>query len=115
MRKRFLAAWLLTIFILLTGCAGQEGGGRSETPTTEGHVHSFGEWMVVRVSTCVEKGERERVCACGERETEALAIASHTPKMMAAVDATCTEAGHGEGLCCTVCGDFLSGQSVIPA
>lgn len=115
MRKRFLAAWLLTIFILLTGCAGQEGGGRSETPTTEGHVHSFGEWQVVRVSTCVEKGERERVCACGERKTEALAIASHTPEMMAAVDATCTEAGHGEGLCCTVCGDFLSGQSVIPA
>ncbi len=32
--------------------------------------HSFGEWKVVKEATYTEKGLKERVCSCGEKETE---------------------------------------------
>lgn len=32
--------------------------------------HSFGAWHVVKKATCVEDGEHESVCKCGERKTK---------------------------------------------
>ena len=34
------------------------------------HVHSFGEWTVTKSPTCVEVGEKERICVCGFKETQ---------------------------------------------
>lgn len=39
--------------------------------------HSFGEWMVVKVATVDEEGLKERVCSCGEKETEMIAKLDH--------------------------------------
>ena len=41
------------------------------------HEHSFGEWTVTREATCTEDGSRERVCECGEKETEVIAALGH--------------------------------------
>ena len=41
------------------------------------HTHSFGTWQTVRAADCQTEGERKRTCACGEAESEALAIVSH--------------------------------------
>ena len=114
MRKGLLAAVLLLLALMVAGCAETVPSG-AEQSATETHIHSFGAWSIVRTSTCMEKGERERVCACGEVQRETLSIGAHTPVQVSAVAPTCTEAGHGEGLCCSVCGDFLSGQSIQPA
>ena len=42
-----------------------------------GHVHSFGEWTVTTEPTCTEEGSKERVCECGEKETEVILALGH--------------------------------------
>ena len=37
------------------------------------HTHTYGEWTVVKEATETEEGLKERVCACGEKETEVIA------------------------------------------
>ena len=32
------------------------------------HVHAFGNWTVIKTATCGAKGQRLRICSCGERE-----------------------------------------------
>lgn len=41
------------------------------------HVHAFSAWRTVKAPTCKEKGSKERVCACGEKETAELAVVGH--------------------------------------
>ena len=41
------------------------------------HEHAFGEWTVTKEATCTEAGSRERVCECGEKETEVIAALGH--------------------------------------
>ena len=37
----------------------------------------FGEWQIDKAATCLVKGERHRVCACGAVETEQIPLAVH--------------------------------------
>ena len=53
------------------------------------HEHIFGEWTVVKQATCLEKGERTRVCDCGARETESTPLALHDYK-----DGVCSVCGN---------------------
>ena len=39
--------------------------------------HSFGEWIVVKVATEFEEGLKERICKCGEKETETIVKLDH--------------------------------------
>ena len=43
----------------------------------DGHTCSFGEWTVVADATCTEAGSKERVCSCGEKQTESIAAKGH--------------------------------------
>ena len=54
--------------------------------------HAFGQWATVKTATCAEEGSQERVCVCGEKETQTLKKAPHT---------------YTNGLC--VCGDSQYG------
>ncbi len=39
------------------------------------HEHSFGEWTVTKAATCIESGEKERVCSeCGKTEKEVIDV-----------------------------------------
>ena len=40
--------------------------------------HSFGEWTQTKAPTETEAGEKERSCACGEKETEVIPALGHT-------------------------------------
>lgn len=42
------------------------------TKEEETHTHSFGAWTVVSEATCTADGRKERVCTCGEKETESI-------------------------------------------
>ena len=37
-----------------------------------GYGHTFGEWTTITERTCTQTGIKERVCACGEKETQTL-------------------------------------------
>ena len=91
--------------------------GKPEEPDEpDVHTHNFGEWEVVTEPTCTEEGLRERVCACGEKESEEIAALGHTPGEAIKeneVAATCTESGsYDEVVCCTVCEEELSRKAV---
>ena len=55
---------LLLAVLLLAGC--------SQT-----HTHDYGAWTTVKPAECTGEGLQERVCACGERQTQSLAVAGH--------------------------------------
>lgn len=73
-----------------------------------GHTHEFGEWTVKADATCTNDGARERVCECGEIETEVIAAAGHSYGEAVEVRAvSCTEDGQTEKSC-TICGDTVT-------
>ncbi len=71
--KKTLKIRNLTCVILLV-CTFFFSACNQQTPNkpsheTTAHTHSFGEWLTIADPTCAKKGEQERVCSCGERET----------------------------------------------
>lgn len=40
------------------------------------HVHEWGKWSLIRMATASEEGLEERVCECGEKETNAFPLGS---------------------------------------
>lgn len=79
----------------------------------EPHVHSFGEWATIKEATCTENGVQERVCACGEKETQKLDMLAHTEVIDQAVAPTCTATGLTEGKHCSVCNTIIIKQTAI--
>ena len=68
--------------------------------STTGHI--FGEWTVVKQATCTEPGQKERVCACGEKETKELELVDHVYTSVV-TPPTCEEQGYTTHTC--GCGD----------
>ena len=76
------------------------------------HEHEFGEWKTTVEPTCTQNGEKQRLCDCGEQQTEAIPATGHTPGDWTFVDApTCTEGGNKQQKC-TGCGKVLDEQTV---
>ena len=82
-------------------------------PSTPEHEHSFGEWIVVDEATCTEKGEKERICECGEKETRSIDALGHTEVIDTAIAPSCTEIGLTEGKHCSTCGTIILAQQEI--
>ena len=63
--KKILALLTLTIVILtcFVACDNQP-----QNPTPE-HIHSFGEWDILKPATITENGEKVRYCSCGENQS----------------------------------------------
>ena len=79
-------------------------------------VHEpYGEWIVTKPATCIEKGEKIKYCReCGEivlkEEIPALGHKEVTDPYKAP---TCTEHGHTEGKHCSVCNEVLVAQKEL--
>lgn len=70
------------------------------TKEEETHTHSFGAWTVVSEATCTADGRKERVCTCGEKETESIPATGHSYGGWTTVkEATCGEAGEKQRVC----------------
>lgn len=77
--------------------------------------HSFGQWTVKTAATCTAEGLKERVCACGETETEVIPATGHgATEVRDARDVTCTEKGYTGDTYCTVCGEKIeTGEEIV--
>ena len=51
---------------------------KDDTPSESQHKHSYGEWNQTKAPTCTEEGEKERVCECGDKQTEKIPALGHT-------------------------------------
>ena len=70
------------------------------TKEEETHTHSFGAWTVVSEATCTADGRKERVCTCGEKETESIPATGHSYGGWTTVkEATCGAAGERQRVC----------------
>lgn len=58
--KKFIFAFILISLFLISASACR-------------HQHQWGEWITVQDYTCSTSGVKERVCECGEKESEAIA------------------------------------------
>ena len=112
-----IAVLLLACTLLFTACGdlpAQSSGNTDTTTEPEGHTHKFSEWTTVKKATCTEKGEKERSCTCGEKETEALDPLGHTEVVDKAVAPTCTDTGASEGKHCSTCGKIIVASQELP-
>ena len=77
------------------------------------HVHSFGDWTMVKKPTCTEDGMQERLCSCGEKQEQVVPALGHTIEVDEKVPATCTKTGLTQGSHCSVCHEIIDKQETI--
>lgn len=82
-------------------------------PETTAHVHAYSAWKTIIEPTCEDKGKKERVCDCGEKQSKSIDALGHKAQKLSAVSATCQKTGLSAGEICSVCDKTLKKQSVI--
>ncbi len=86
----------------------------SDNPPITGHEHSY--TTKVTAPTCEAEGYTTYTCGCGDSYTaDKISAKGHTETTVAGKDATCTSSGLTVGSKCSVCGEILTAQTVIPA
>ena len=109
--KRILITILLVVVsVILMTCFTACDNNQQNEP----HTHSFEEWSTSKKASCIEAGEEERYCSCGEKQVRAIAALGHTEVVDEAIESTCKVAGKTEGKHCSVCGYIIIEQKDIP-
>ena len=93
---------------------GLSQSGTSKTIPANGH--SYGEWTVLKPSTCVQTGTQQRICSvCSDQDTISSPVLGHSFSKKYTVDkqATCTSDG-SKSFHCERC-DASTGSVIIPA
>ena len=86
-------------------------GAHTIAATFEKHSYTS---AVTTEPTCTEKGVETFTCTCGDSYTKEIAAKGHTEETIPGKEATCAETGLTEGKKCSVCGEVLVAQEVIP-
>ena len=90
--------------------------GKTEERETKVLGHDWDNGVVTTPATCTEDGVKTYTCTrCKTTRTEPIAKTEHTPVVVPAKAATCTETGLTEGKECEVCHATLVEQEVTPA
>ena len=86
------------------------------TVTVNETEHLWDEGSVTHEATCSEEGEMTYTCQrCGATKTESIAKLPHTEETVKGYAATCTDDGLTDGVKCSVCGEVIVEQEIIPA
>lgn len=77
--------------------------------------HAWDDGKVTKEPTCAEEGIKTYTCAtCHQTKTEPVAKKPHTEVKDEAVAPTCQTEGKTEGSHCSVCGEVIKAQEIIP-
>ena len=114
----FTIIMLLMLTVIFTSCDNGELSAETTLPeiteTEAPHVHEWSAWEETVMHTCTEDGVRERSCACGKKESEAVAAPGHKEgSWVIDVPNTCTEKG-SRHLECYVCGFSMMTDELGP-
>ena len=95
--------------VYCTECGEELSRENKELPIDK-DAHDWGEWKTTKEATCLEAGEKERVCLNDETHTEQGTVEklSHKMTYVAGKAATCTETGTREYYSCESCGLLYS-------
>ena len=79
--------------------------------------HTYENYISNNDATCTADGTKTGTCVCGAKDTIADegSTLGHQKETVAGKDATCTETGLTDGEKCSVCGETIVEQTVIPA
>lgn len=78
--------------------------------------HDFSKWNAIKQATCQEEGILIRTCSkCAESEQQSYQnTGAHEIISVSAIAATCKDTGLTEGSYCSVCGEVLVEQTIVP-
>ncbi len=111
MRKLIVLLLVVSTILCFASC-NQE----PEPEPAPAHEHSWDAGTVTTAATCTAAGVKTYHCTgCDETKTEAIPATGHTSVEVAAVAATCTEAGKTAGHKCSVCNEILDGCEAVAA
>ena len=79
------------------------------------HEHTWSAWSTVIESTCTNVGKKDRICACGEKQSESIGILEHSIVILNGQRATCAEDGFTDGKQCSMCLAILEERQTISA
>lgn len=74
------------------------------------HDHIFGEWKITEKAGCLNDGERQRTCACGEVETENIPSLGHIGSSTV-IPPTCVSNGYTKNHCNACNIDYISNMT----
>lgn len=99
--------------ILLTGTGNYQGTLLQTFMIS--HEHEWDEGTVTEEPDCVREGLRVYTCrSCGETREESIAALGHQAVTDEALEPTEVSAGKTEGSHCSVCGEILEAQQILP-
>ena len=79
-------------------------------------AHNWEKGKVIEEASCENSGKKEYTCKnCGTSRLEPIPATGHKAVKDKKVKATCTKDGLTEGSHCSVCGEVLEEQEIIPA
>lgn len=109
MKKYYYTLTAILLALIMLSSCGSEGSANSV------HTHAWSEWTILEAATCTENGTEERLCDCGEKETQQIEALGHTEVIDNAVAPSCTESGKSEGKHCSICNVITVNQTEINA
>lgn len=78
--------------------------------------HEMNDGEITVQATCEDVGEKTLTCAlCGYEETAIIPAVGHQWFNVNSVEPTCTIDGHGQGIQCVLCEEWLVGPFSVPA